>query len=57
MIKQTFARASLNAKMLFAALLALALAVGVFFLAYGVGNYFIDKIYMSSDSVSDLHGF
>ena len=38
--------------MLFAALLALALAVGVFFLAYGVGNYFIDKIYMSSDSVS-----
>ena len=38
--------------MLFAALLALALAVGVFFLAYGVGNYFIDKIYMSSDSVA-----
>ena len=38
--------------MLFAALLALLLAVGVFFAAYGIGNYFIDKVYMSSESVS-----
>ncbi len=38
--------------MLFAALLALLLAVGVFALAYGVGNYFIDKVYMSSESVA-----
>ena len=38
--------------MLFAALVALLLAVGMFFLAYGIGNYFIDNVYMSSDSVS-----
>lgn len=38
--------------MLFAALLALLLAVGVFFAAYGVGSYFIDKVYMSAESVS-----
>ena len=42
MIKRYFAHASLNAKMLFALLLALLLAVGVFFAAYGVGNYFIE---------------
>ena len=52
MIKGFLSRASLNAKMLFAALLALLLAVGVFFAAYGVGSYFIDKVYMSSESVS-----
>ena len=52
MIKGFLTRASLNAKMLFAALLALLLAVGVFFAAYGIGNYFIDKVYMSSESVS-----
>ena len=38
--------------MLFAALLALLLAVGVFFAAYGIGSYFIDKVYMSAESVS-----
>lgn len=38
--------------MLFAALLALLLAVGVFFAAYGIGNYFIEKVYMSSEAVS-----
>ena len=52
MIKRYFAHASLNAKMLFALLLALLLAVGVFFAAYGVGNYFIDNVYMSSESIS-----
>lgn len=52
MIKRFLARASLNAKMLFALLLALLLGVGVFFAAYGVGNYFIDNVYMSSESVS-----
>ncbi len=52
MIKGFLSRASLNAKMLFAALLALLLAVGVFCAAYGVGNYFIDKVYMSAESVS-----
>ena len=38
--------------MLIAALLALLAALGVFALAYGVDNYFIDKVYMSSESVS-----
>ena len=38
--------------MLFAALLALLLAVGVFYAAYGVGGYFIDKVYMSAESVA-----
>ena len=38
--------------MLFAALFALLLAVGVFFGAYGTGSYFIDHIYMSPESVS-----
>ena len=38
--------------MLFAILLALLLAVGVFFAAYEIGNYFIDSVYMSSDSVA-----
>ncbi len=52
MIKGFLSRASLNAKMLFAALLALLLAVGVFFTAYGIGGYFIDKVYMSAESVS-----
>ncbi len=52
MIKRLLPRASLNAKMLIAALLALLAALGVFALAYGVGNYFIDKVYMSSESVS-----
>ena len=44
--------ASLNTKMLFALLLALLLAAGVFLAAYGLGNYFIDNVYMSSESVS-----
>ncbi len=52
MIKGFLSRASLNAKMLFAALLALLLAVGVFFAAYGIGGYFIDKVYMSAESVA-----
>ncbi|MBQ3481104.1 MAG: HAMP domain-containing histidine kinase [Oscillospiraceae bacterium] len=52
MIKGFLSRASLNAKMLFAALIALLLAVGVFFGAYGIGSYFIDKVYMSPESVS-----
>lgn len=52
MIKGFLSRASLNAKMLFAALLALLLAVGVFYAAYAVGNHFIDTVYMSSESVS-----
>ena len=52
MIKGFLSRASLNAKMLFAALLALLLAVGVFFAAYGIGSYFIDKVYMSAEAVS-----
>ncbi|MBR0040644.1 MAG: HAMP domain-containing histidine kinase [Oscillospiraceae bacterium] len=52
MIKGFLSRASLNAKMLFAALLALLLAVGVFFAAYGIGSYFIEKVYMSSEAVS-----
>ena len=51
-MKKLLENASLNAKMLFALLLALLLAAGVFFAAYGVGNYFIDKVYMSSESVS-----
>ena len=38
--------------MLFAALIALLLAVGVFFGAYGIGSYFIDKVYMSPESVA-----
>ena len=52
MIKGFLSRASLNAKMLFAALIALLLAVGVFFAAYGVGSHFIEKVYMSSEAVS-----
>lgn len=52
MIKGFFSRASLNAKMLFAALIALLLAVGVFFAAYGIGSHFIDKVYMSPESVA-----
>lgn len=52
MIKRLLARASLNAKMLFALLLALLLGAGVFFAAYEIGNYFIDNVYMSSESVS-----
>ena len=52
MIKGFLSRASLNAKMLFAALLALLLAVGVFFAAYGIGSYFIDNVYMSQEAVS-----
>ena len=46
-MKKLLENASLNAKMLFALLLALLLAAGVFFAAYGVGNYFIDKVYMT----------
>ena len=38
--------------MFFALLCALGLSVGVFFAAYGIGNYFIEKMYMSSESVS-----
>ena len=38
--------------MLFAALIALLLAVGVFFAAYGIGSHFIDKVYMSPESVA-----
>ena len=38
--------------MLFAALLALLLAVGVFLAAYGVGSYFIENVYMSTEAVS-----
>ena len=38
--------------MLFAALIALLLAVGVFFGAYGIGSYFINKVYMSDESVA-----
>ena len=38
--------------MLFAMLAALLLALGVFFGSYGLGSYFIDTVYMSSDSVS-----
>ena len=38
--------------MLFAMFAALLLALGVFFGAYGLGSYFIDTIYMSSDSVA-----
>ena len=52
MIKGFLSRASLNAKMLFAALIALLLAVGVFFAAYGIGSHFIDKVYMSPESVA-----
>ncbi|MBR0207721.1 MAG: HAMP domain-containing histidine kinase [Oscillospiraceae bacterium] len=52
MIKGFLSRASLNAKMLFAALIALLLAVGVFFGAYGIGSYFINKVYMSDESVA-----
>ena len=52
MIKGFLSRASLNAKMLFAAFIALLLAVGVFFAAYGIGNHFIDKVYMSAESVA-----
>ena len=52
MIKRFLSRASLNAKMLFAALIALLLAVGVFFAAYGIGSHFIDKVYMSPESVA-----
>ena len=53
MIKRFLSRASLNAKMLFAALVAMLLAVGVFFAAYGIGNHFIDTVYMSPDAVSE----
>ncbi len=52
MIKGFLSRASLNAKMLFAALLALLLAVGVFFASYGIGSYFIEKVYLSSEAVA-----
>ena len=38
--------------MLFAALIALLLAVGVFFAAFGIGSHFIDKVYMSPESVA-----
>ena len=38
--------------MLFATMAALLLAVGVFFAGYGVGNHFIDKVYMSDESVA-----
>ena len=38
--------------MLFAALIALLLAVGVFFAAFGIGSHFIDKVYMSLESVA-----
>ncbi len=38
--------------MLFAALIALLLAVGVFFAAYGIGSHFIDKVYMSPESIA-----
>lgn len=45
-------RTSLNAKILFALLAALLLAAGVFLAAYGVGNHFINKVYMSNESVA-----
>ena len=52
MIKRVLSRASLNAKMLIALLAALLLAVGVYFISYSIGSYFIDNVYMSSESVS-----
>ena len=52
MKKRPLGNASLNAKMLFALLLALLLAAGVFLVVYGLGNYFINNVYLSSESVS-----
>ncbi len=52
MKRRVLDRASLNAKMLFALLLAALLAGGVFLAAFGVGSYFINNVYMSSESVS-----
>ena len=52
LIRRFSAQASLGTKILVTILSALILSVSVFFLAYGMGEYLVDTIYMSASSVS-----